>query len=200
MKKLPLISIVILISLSSFSQEKKLQPFKIGWNAMQLVGKSADFFIEKEIFPKTALYADLGYTFAPPLSRGFYAIGDYIELTELTGLYYKLGAKYSIIRDKKMDLWAGLLVIGSNYKESGYYGGSLEKEEVSAEGFVWGWAFFYGIDINPNKYLAFRFGLQNGFYHRDDHLGVDSQTHQPGFGTVILVFNTQLIVAIVFKF
>lgn len=197
MKKLLLIPIII-ISLSSLAQEKKLQPFKVGWNAMQLVGKSVDFLAEKELFPNTALYADLGYTFAPPFQRGFVLKDDGIELHELTGFYYKLGAKYSIIRYKKIDLWAGLLVIGSNYQESAY--NDMIEEEVSAEGFVWGWAFFNGIDINPNEYIAFRFGLQKGFYHRDDHLGTDSKTHQPGFGTVVMDFNTQLIIAIILKF
>jgi hypothetical protein len=196
MKKL-LIIIFLIFTLSSFAQEKKLQPFKVGWNAMQLVGKSADFFAEKEVLPKTALYADLGYTFAPPFQRGFALKDDGIELKELTGFYYKLGAKYSIIRREKIDLWAGLLVIGSNYIESAY--NTMIEEEVSAEGFVWGWAFFNGIDINPGEHLAFRFGLQKGFYHRDDHLGSDIKTHQPGFGTVIMDFNTQLIIAIIYK-
>ena len=196
MKKLLLISTLI-FSLSSIAQEKKLQPVKIGWNAMQLVGKAVDFFAEKEVLPKTAIYLDLGYTFAPPLSRGFVAVDDGITLNELSGTYFKFGGKYSIIRHKKIDLWAGLLLIGSSYKESGF--DDYNNQPVSAEGFVWGGAFFNGIDINSNEFIVFRFGLQKGFYHRDDHLGKDTKTHQPGFGTVVMDFNTQLIVAMIFK-
>lgn len=69
----------------------------------------------------------------------------------------------------------------------------------TASGSLWGWALFFGADFSMGKKVAFRFGLQKGFYNRDDLLIKKEITYQPGFGTVVLDYNTQLIISFLFK-
>lgn len=110
-------SLLIFLVSVVYSQEKKREPFKIGWNAMQVIGKSVDFYAEKEVLPRTAIYVDYGYTFAPTTPPNLSFKGHYFKHTKLTGEYFKMGLKGSFHRYKAVDLWAGILAVYSKYDE-----------------------------------------------------------------------------------
>jgi hypothetical protein len=171
--------------------------FDIGINLATLVSGIPEPQVAYFVHEKIGIMAAGGYTFRP--LRSAIMVDDGIDLQRLHGAYWKLGVKGRLFpKYRKRTYWLQLMYTGSTYHEKGTSDLLSDTTGVlmslQRKGTVHGITIAPGIDYALTKHIEFRFGLQLGFYKRNDHIGNEARTYQPGFGSIMFACPQQIMI------
>jgi outer membrane protein W len=217
MKKIYLLLLLLAIYGNAAAQWEK----RIGVNLLPLTVRSLE--ITSEFSPKScfAFTLNAGYvnnTAYEGLSGS--KVGDGVTERKTSGIFYKAGARYYFRSyadvPPKVNIFAGLLLIGSNYSKTAYqddYVTQTGPEKVTKSGFSWGPALTAGLTFRINRRIHLDAGVQYGFLPKADrNIGIQSFNYEPGFGAsktpllipfipplAILATNSQLIMAVKYQ-
>jgi hypothetical protein len=194
------ISVLLLLSILSFTgiQAQKIQT-RVGLNLFPLLlSKTAEGTVE---FTKglTTLNVNVGNTFGTTNIGGNLPTDCNCRLDNpvTSGAFFKIGAKYDVLRRfdarSKVGLLVGASLIGSQYNQTGtqvlisypFAGGTTEtKTDKTAKGFQMGAAINLVFNARITYKIDVDFGLQLPIWQqtRTDYLLNKEFNYQPGIG------------------
>jgi hypothetical protein len=198
----------VLIWSGDISAQALYSKWNVGLDIGPLMGGTPQLLVDYHPHPEFGFSAAAGYMFRP--IRGGVRVDDEVELLSSNGAYTKLGLRLQTpAKDVRRSVVAFLQLwyIRSAYNERAerlYYDSltqDVERKTILAKGTVHGLAMTVGMDFPVGKKLALRGGMQLGYYKRDDHVGIDFLTVQPGFGSeaVFPEIRQQLMLGLMYK-
>lgn len=189
-------------------EEPYASRLNVGVNLMTLYSGLPEPQVEFYANKYLGAFAAAGYT--NRAVRGGTAVDDLVDLQSLKGSYWKLGVKGRLVTWRRATPWIQVLYIGSTYDEVGTRKiVEVDNNNVTTtyianlhnQGTVHGFAVAPGVDFGMGKKMkwAIRIGYQVGYYKRNDHMGVEALTYQPGFGATAFVMPEQFMIGAMYR-
>ncbi len=157
---------------------------KIGVNTISILAGSYELTTETTNKSIYSIVANFGYAQGKGI-RTMCKVGDYIDDRKNSGYFFKIGGKlylFNLFNHKKDDFFLGILIIGSEYKSSGF--DKISENLIESNGFIWGLAYITGYKTKLSKRLELDIGGQFSFpQKRKDLFGHSCFNYQPGMGS-----------------
>ncbi len=189
MKRLTLLLLFSLLTPHVFAQWEK----RIGVNLLPISIGSYEVSSEFNRNPHLSLVLNGGYVHKTrhlPLID--YKVGDGVDNRRTSGVFYKVGVRYYVLRPtevpRKANLFMSALIIGSHYSRTADlidYSNLVDPTytKTSQKGFSWGPAMAIGLTFRLSGRFSLDAGVQYSYLMKDDHwLGKKNRNYEPGFG------------------
>lgn len=182
--KRTLVIIVLLIGVGLTSKAQPDKPNCIGINVLPLLSKTLEIGYEKNFSPYISCDLYTGYVFNSNMDSPRKVGTDY-ELTNKSGFFIKIGARYNVRKDfNKIAPFIGLNIVNALAIEEGNYNPDVENntpdEPVKRNSYNLGLNGIIGLTSPARKRINVDIGLQIGTVLINNLL--DFHSYMPGMG------------------